>query len=167
MSSSVSLAYKSDLTAVITPGGQYDDPNDSTVSQNGLNEEGTLTATTTPPVTLSSAYRVTQSSGAATIDLTAFRGLTANESLNATGLKLQLMKLRNLSTNTHKISVTKGASNGYGLDSAGTSWTVVLDPGQSVLFFLDDAAPDVGNTAKTIDVSGTGSEILEVQLNLG
>jgi hypothetical protein len=51
--------------------------------------------------------------------------------------------------------------------AAGTAWTVVLDPGQWCLFYLDDNAPDVAAGAKTIDLAGTTTQELDYVLVFG
>lgn len=162
---SISVAFASTITVVETFTGPYVAPGDATVTISQLNESETLTAATSVPVTKHSAFQKTMSSGAGTIDLTALPGWTADETVVGTGLKVQLVKLRNLAANANDITVTKGASNGYNL--LGSSWEFTLKPGQSSTFSLDEAAPDIASNAKTIDISGTGSQILEVQIVMG
>lgn len=162
---SVSVVFASTITVTETFEGDYVSPNDNTATFNQLNESETFTAATSVPVTKHSEFQKTMSSGSGTIDLTALPGLTADETVVGTGLKVQLAKFRNLSANANTITVAKGASNGYNL--LGSSWTFALLPGQSATFSLDEAAPDVGSGAKNIDISGTGAQILECQFVLG
>jgi hypothetical protein len=164
---SLELLYASNTTVRDTLTGPYVSANDATFTTDGLNESGTLTDATGVPVTKFAAYQLTLSSGTGSINLAALPGLSADETVVGTGLKVQALKLRNKSTNANKITVTKGASNGYGLAASGDSWTVVLSPGQSVLFLLAEAAPDVATGARVFDVTGTGSQILEVMVVLG
>lgn len=162
---SIALTFASTVTVVETFTGDYVSPVDATVTINQLNESESLTASTGVPVTKVAAYQKTMSSGSATIDLTALPGLTADETVVGTGLKVQVAKFRNLSTNANNITVAKGASNGYGL--IGSAWSVILAPGQSLTFWGDEAAPDIASNAKTIDITGTGSQVLEVQFVMG
>lgn len=164
---SLAVQITSRVSVVETLEGELINPANATVTSDQLTEDLNLTSSTTPPVEKHGGGELVLSSGSGSIDLTAIPGLTDDETVDGTGLKLQYLKLRNKSTNANLLTITKGASNGYGLDSAGGSWTVVLDPGQSVLFSLDDAAPDVASGAKTIDVSGTGSQVLEYHAVLG
>lgn len=164
---SVELRYKSSLTVLETLTGPFVSDADSTVTTNGLNEEGTLTAASAIPVTKHAAYELTMSGGSGSINLAALPGLTAEETVVGTGLKVQGLKFRNKSTNANKITVAKGASNGYGLCASGDAWSVVLSPGQSVLFLLDEVAPNVASDARVIDVTGTGAQVLEVQVVMG
>lgn len=62
-------------------------------------------------------------------------------------------------------TIVEGASNGYEL--LGNAWSIVLQPGQQFGAYLKDAAPDIGASAKTIDISGTGSQALDVVLVIG
>lgn len=163
----ISVEALSKLTIVETLTGPFVSPADSTVTIAGLNESASLTASTSQPVTKQAAYELTLSSGTGSVNLAALPGLTDEETVVGTGLKVQYLKLRGKAGNANPITVTKGASNGYGLNAAGASWTVVLDAGQSVLFSLADASPDVASGARVLDVTGTGSQVLEIILLLG
>lgn len=162
----IAVAFASNLTVVETLTGSYVAPGDNTVTTSGLNESATYTASTTPAVTKHAAFQKTLSSGSGTIDLTALPGQTADETVTFSTLKVQFLKLRNLSTNANKIVVAKGASNGYRIDAA-TTWSIPLAPGQSILLFLDGAADTVGGSNLAIDLTGTGSQVLEVQAIAG
>lgn len=167
MPSTISALVNSAITVTQTMTGDYISSADNTITLNGLNDSNTYTASTSVPVTKATAFRVTLSSGTGSIDLTALPGLTVNETIDCTGLKLQAMKLRNLSTNANPITIAKGASNGYGLNAAGTTWSLPISPGQSVLFEGKDSSPDVASGARVMDVTGTGSQILEVEIVCG
>jgi len=165
MSSTITVAYASTVQIVETfSGAQSGDP---TATFGPYNDADTLTAATSVPVTKHADFDQALSTGTATINLQALPGKTADETIVGTGLKVQILKLRNKSTNANKITATKGASNGYGLDAAGASWTIALDPGQSALLILKDSAPDIAAGARTIDLTGTGSQVLEVEVVMG
>lgn len=165
--STVSAAYASSCSATVTFTGPFVSSSDPTALINGLNETGTLTASSTVPATKVAAYELTLSSGAGTINLAALPGITAEETVNGTGLKVQLLKLKNKSSNANKITVAKGASNGYGLCASGDDWDVTLSPGQSNLTLGNDAAPDIASGARTLDVTGTGAQVLQVLVVMG
>ncbi len=131
-----------------------------------LAETPTLNATSTPAATKKARFDLTLSSGTGTIDLTALPGNSVDETINGTGLKVQVLKFRNKSTNANKITVAKGGTNGYQLDGA-TTWSDPMAPGQSSLRLLNGAADTIGSTKKTIDVTGTGSQVLQVLIVLG
>lgn len=136
---------------------------DKQIVHNGLNETWTLNSGSTPPATQVCDFQKALSTGAGTIDLTAVPGSLGN--LDLTGLKVQLVRFRNPSGNANPITVTFGAANGYLL--LGTAWKMILQPGQSVELFLNDASPDVDATHKNIDIAGTGSQALDVLLVAG
>ena len=165
MSSTISVVHTSQ--AIVTEKFSGADAGNPDATFGGsIAEAGTLTASSTPPVTKHALFSKPLSTGTGTIDLTALPGITADETVNGTGLKVQFLKFKNPSTNANKITAAKGGSNGYQLDGA-TTWSVPLAPGQSVFFELDDAADDIGSGNKTIDLTGTGSQALSVQVVMG
>jgi len=115
----------------------------------------TLKAGSSVPVTTVAAFSQALSTGTATIDLTSLTG-TNGASVDATGLKLQAMYVENTSGNA-TLEVDVGASNGYNLgNSAATE--IHLGDGMAGMFFYNEGNPDVGASAKDIDLVGTGSE---------
>ncbi len=165
--STLSVTYASSVTVVETFTGDYIDSRDATVTINGLNETGTLTAISTIPATKQASGQVTLSSGTGSIDFTALPGLTPEETVNGTGLKVQLVKFRNLESNANSITVAKGASSGLGINAAGTTFSIPISPGQSVYILGDDGGPDIAAGARVWDITGTGSQELEFHVVLG
>lgn len=165
MASTISAAYSSSIA--VTETFSSASSADNTILVNGISETGTLTASSTVPATKHTYYTLTMSGGTGSIDLTSLPGLTADETVVGTGLKLQLLKLKVPTSNANPVTIAKGASNGYGLPVAGTTWTVTLSPGQSAMFYLADLAPDVASGARILDVTGTASQTLEVGVVLG
>jgi len=163
--STVSVAYASNIT--ITETFSVANAADNTILVNTYNQTGTLTASSTVPATKQATFPLTMSGGTGSVDLTALPGLNANETVDGTGLKAQLLLLLNPSSNANSITVAKGASNGYGWNTAGTSWTVSLSPGQWAMFGGNDVGPDVASGARLLDVTGTGSQVLDVSIVLG
>jgi hypothetical protein len=167
MPATVGVTYLETLTAVHTVTGTFISSSDPTVTTALSGESLTLTASTTPPVTKVASGTATMTAGAVTLDLTALSGLTADETISFSGLKVQFAFFRSPSTNANVLTVGKGASNGYGLSAAGGAWSVALDPDSSVLRRIEDTAPDVAGGAKTIDIAGTGSQTVEYILIAG
>jgi hypothetical protein len=162
MASTVSAVYALQATVTETFTGEYVSSGDNTITINGLNETGTLNASSSVPATKVASGQLTMTAGAATLDLTALvNTASAGQTVTHTGLKPQIMILRNLSTNANNMTVGKGASNGWSPVAAGTTWSLPLAPAQSHMFLLKDLAIDVAAGAKDIDVAGTGSQILE------
>lgn len=132
------------------------------VKQADYSDETTLNASSTVPATKSALFSQALSSGTATIDLTALDGITGT--VDCTGLKVQVFKIKNPVGNA-ALTVSEGASNGYEL--MGNAFTAILLAGQHLTFYGNDATPDVGASAKNIDLSGTGSETCEITVVAG
>lgn len=166
MSSTITATVISKVNVTETFVGTYVSTADATAGfGDALGETLTLNASSSVPATKHAEFQKALSTGAGTIDLTALPGKTADETIVGTGLKVQAIKFRNLSTNANDISITFGASNPYNL--MGSDFKITLKPGQSQLFLGDEAAPDIGSGAKDIDIAGTGSQILEVAIVMG
>jgi hypothetical protein len=164
---SVTVTYESKLSSVEVletnvPAAAADQ---KSVTHTGYNTtKASQTAASTPPVTKCAYFSKALSAGAASIDLTALTG-TNGAAVDFSGLKVQYFKFKNPSTNANAITVEAGASNGYLL--GGTGWTFELQPGAEIGGFANDASPDVSGSTKTIDLSGTGTQALEVSLVAG
>lgn len=164
--STISASYQSAIAVTESFSG-FTDPTNNSILVNQIDESGILNASSTPPASMQSQFSIALVSGAVSIDLTALPGLNGSEAVNGTGLKVQLVKFKNPITNANKITVAKGASNGYGLDASGDSFSIPLSPGQSVMFVLDAAAPAIASGAKTFDLTGTGTQALQVAVVMG
>ena len=158
---SVDVTLTSALTVVEVLDGNRPMALDSRakVTHDQLNTGLALSGGSAVPVTKVAAFLQALTNGAATVDLTALNG-TNGHAVNATGLKLQALKVRNPGTNANPISIGHGAANGY--EFLGADWKVTLQPGQEVLLYGADAAPDVGSGAKTLDLAGTGTQALHI-----
>jgi hypothetical protein len=161
----VRASFAGSLTVVETLTGSYVLTTDNTVTLQLGTSSLTLDGTTTPAVTKGTVFGKALSSGVGTIDLTALPGLTAEETINGTGLKVIIMILRGKATNTGPITVTFGAANPYLL--LGSGFSLKLQPGQQQDLYLLALAPTIGSGAKNLDLAGTGSEVLEVGLAMG
>lgn len=138
--------------------------NGAIVLHSGFNKTATLTAASSIPATKVASFQKALSSGTATIDLTSLTG-TNGATVVGTGLKVQLAKFANPSTNANSIGLTFGASNPYNLLGAAFQFTLL--PGQEITIYGNEAAPDVGSGAKTIDMVGTGAQALNCIIVLG
>jgi hypothetical protein len=123
-----------------------------------------LNAGSTPPATKVAAFQKALAAGVATIDLTALTG-TNGATIAGTGLRVQVLRVRNPAANGNPISIAKGAENGY--DGLGADFSHTLVPGAEATFFLNDAGSDVGGSNKNLDLAGTGSQALDVEIVLG
>lgn len=136
----------------------------SSVELTGYSDSLNINENTTITATKAAYFEVPLVAGAATIDLTSLEGING-ASVDFTGLKVRIAKFRNKAGNVDDITVSVGASNGYEL--AGSGFEETLSAGQHAQHYLADSAPTVGASDKTIDVSGTGVEVLEVALIAG
>ena len=166
MSASITATITSGINVVETFNGIGVNPNNNSIAASQLSETVVLNGSSSPAATLQAQFSQALSTGTATLDLTSLPGLTSQETVNGTGLKVQQIKLMNPSTNANKITAAQGASNAYRLDGA-TNWSIPLAPGQSVLLYLDGAADVVGSSHKTIDLAGTGAQALNVAVVFG
>jgi len=136
-----------------------------TVTQAGFNAaQRVLKSDSSPPVTCGALFQQALTAGAATIDLTALDGFN-DKAVNGTGLRVQLLRVKNPATNANPITVAKGASNGY--DGLGAAFSVTLQPGAEATFLTNDAGGDIAAGNKTLDLTGTGSQALDVEIIMG
>ncbi|MCG3198568.1 MAG: hypothetical protein HUU16_00190 [Candidatus Omnitrophica bacterium] len=116
------------------------------------------------PCTEVVSVEATLVAGALTLDLTALTATNgATRSMN--GLKLQMLFARPDPANANPIIIKTGATNGYAFK--GAAWSDEIKPGQASLYFGNEQAPDVGASAKNIDLTGTGSQKLRLEMVFG
>lgn len=131
-------------------------------------DDGTLNALSTPPATKRFSDQISLSTGSGSLDLTSLAG-PLSTTVDFTGLKVQLVKLKCPSGNTAAIEVVTAGANGYnlfGLTNA-TAEKVSIPPGGAAEFFCNDKLEDVDATHKGITLTGTGTESISVQLVAG
>lgn len=139
---------------------------DKTVTHDNANTSKVLNATSTasqPAVTKMVWFDQALSGGAATIDLTSLTG-TNGATVTFSGLKVCVAKFKNPSGNG-AMTVKFGVANPYNL--LGASWTLIIPADSEITVYSNEGAPDVAGGAKDIDIAGTGTETLEVQLFAG
>lgn len=112
-----------------------------------------LSGVTTPPVSKVFSDRLQLVAGALTVDLQALVPGNLTPDTDLTGLKVQILQFTAPETNLAPITITPGASDGYEIGGAGMS--VTLSPGDSVIFALNDNAPDVANLDAELDFAGS------------
>lgn len=115
-----------------------------------FNDTLTLNATSNPPATKHSGFVKTLVAGVATVDLTALTGADG-AAINGTGLKLQVLRVKNLGAND--LVVSTGASNGYNFGGP-----VTIKPGGTLLLYQPEGLPDVAAGAKNIDLAGNTTQ---------
>lgn len=134
-------------------------------THSGFNQALSL-PTSTIPATKAYVASKALSGGTASIDLTSLTD-QSQSAADFTGLKVQAILAVNPSTNANAITITEGASSGHSISASSSSWKVVLQPGAWFLFYGADAGQDVGASDKTWDLSGTGSQALNIAIIAG
>lgn len=129
-----------------------------------LNQSLTLTTGGSVPITVIAAFNQALTVGAATIDFTSLTG-TNGATVSGSGLKLQVAIFLAKSTNANALKIANGTSNGY--NGWGSDFAVTLDAAQWVMLYGKDLEADVDGTHKTLTLSGTGSQSVDVLLLFG
>lgn len=133
----------------------------SQLIHSGYDTDTTLTGSTTPDVTKAAYQTVALSGGAATVDLTSL--LLNGQAVTLDGLQPRAFHFKN--TGAADMTIAKGASNGF--TGLGASFSVTLKTGQEVAFYLSTNATAVSSTVKTLDLSGTGTDTLQLSVVAG
>ena len=157
----VSLTYAANLTAVETLTGNTDDAADANrkVTHAAFDLSGTLSATTSPAVSLHAGFTLALVAGAKTIDLTNLLG-TNGATVNGTGLKVQFLRVKN--TGANAMTFATGASSGYNFGGP-----VTVQPGGFAMIGGNNGLPAIAAGVKNIDVSGTGTQTAQVTVEMG
>lgn len=157
---SISTTYTFGLTTRETLTSGTVDVSVPTINHNTYDESAVLNASSSPPATKYSAFLLTLSSGAATINLASLTG-AGGATIDGTGLRVQCIRVKNLGANA--MTFSEGGSNGIALACG----TFIVPPGGVFQVFLNDASPDIASGDRTIDVAGTAAQTAEVTLILG
>lgn len=124
-----------------------------------LNETIKIDSGSTPDGAYAFAGHLAMTGSAVTIDLLDAQVDTEGTTITMSAQKVRALKFKNPSTNTGSITITGGASNGYLF--AGTAGSVILTPGSSVLFYLENDGVTIDATHCNIDATGTNLEYLD------
>lgn len=121
-------------------------------------------STTTPAVSKTASFQAALSGGALTIDLTSLTGSNGG-SVTFTTLKVVTARFQNPSTNANAIVIGKGAANGY--TGFGATFLISVPPGGEYCVDLSTGGVTVDGTHKTLDMTGTAAQALNVSLTAG
>lgn len=136
------------------------------VLYDGLDSSTPLSSTTTPAISKIAAFRKAMVAGAATIDLTALTG-SNGVAIDGTGLKVQTIMVKAVAGNVAVITIGKGASNGYGMGTAGAAWSIPMHGGDKATLEKNESMPDIAAGAKNIDLAGTGTDAVDIIILMG
>jgi hypothetical protein len=145
----------------------FDNQNDPaanpiTVAANPPYINQTWNAALSPNGTAGWCAQVVMTSGAATIDLTSLTQLGLSTPIDATGLKSLFFVFQAPTSNTNPVSVAPGGSNGY----ASVGEVGPLSPGD-IDAKTTGSATAISSTSKTISVTGTGSNAINIFVAFG
>ena len=119
---------------------------------------------TLTPTTMTSSFVATLVAGALTVDLRALTGY-GGYAIDGVGLRVQGIFIQALATNAAVVTIAIGASNGY--DGFGSTFAVTLKAGGVALISTLDNGSDIAAGKKTLDLSGTGTDAVNIQLVMG
>lgn len=140
---------------------------DVTSSANQLKHDGfdvtetPLNSSSTPAVSKVAYFQQALTAGAATINLTSLTGTFGT--VDGTGLKVRGVLFVNPSS--HSITVQPGASNPHSCFGSASKFTIPANC--AVEFWLNDSDSAIGSSSKNWDLSGTGTDALNVGILLG
>jgi len=153
------------VNAGVTVNEQYDATSSPgtgqvTLSFNEFNQNETLNSSSTPPATKFIAEKYT---GTQNLDFTALARTALGDTVDASGLKLQLLLLVNLST-TDDVTISDAAANPYSIN--GTD-DVVVPVGGYLLMQFNDQLDDVAAGALGMDITPGAGESFQLVLVFG
>lgn len=136
------------------------DPSQSGLFSKSLNANSAAT----PPGDVTEAWsgNKVMTAGAATIDLTSLTQVGLSSAVSLSGLKIRAIQILAPAANAAAITVAPGASNGY--TQIGTVGPI--KPGGSALLILPGTSA-VDGTHKNLDISGTGTDSVSIQVVAG
>ncbi len=162
MAISTVYAARVTTTETVTTGTPAATNANSAVKHDQYDTDVTLIAGSSPPGTICAYFLQALTAGTATIDLTALTG-TNDGAIDGTGLKVQVLKMKNLGANV--MSITFGAANPYNL--VGSDFKITLAQDQEVTIYGNDATPDIAAGAKNMDLAGTTTQTAEISIVMG
>jgi len=139
--------------------------NPEIVQETGTNAKADFSPTTTVPMSVvwtdTRTFATTES-----LDLTALPQANFSANVDMTGLRVQVIKIIAASSNGANIQIDKSGVNGYFIWGASAD-SVTLLPGCAIEMVCNNNMPLIGATAKSIDVSGTGTLTYDIQIVAG
>jgi hypothetical protein len=129
-----------------------------------LDTLASLDATSTPAVTEGGTIQKAMVAGAGTVDLTSLTEISGRV-FSLSGLKPRTVKIVALAANAGDITIAKGASNGY--TGFGAAFSETLKPGGETVKYLGSSGTAVAGGVKTLDLSGTGTDGVQISISAG
>jgi hypothetical protein len=162
---SVTVSYISQVNVVEVLTGNVADAPGAAVTHNAFSTSlPSLGAATTPPVAQVAAFVATLAVGTLTLDFTNLTG-TNGLAINGNGLQVRMIKFINPAGNANQISVAPGGANPLNLN--GAAFLDILQPGHERLYYYGSNGPVIGAAAKTVLLTGTGAQTMNVIVVMG
>lgn len=129
---------------------------------------GTLTGSTSIPVTKTYSDTIALVAGSASVDLTNLPG-PLSTTITFNGLKVQQLKIVCPVTNSGGVTFDIAGANGYNLFGAdnASNESVEVMPGGLIQMQHNNNIEDVDATHKAITVTGTGTDTFDIILTAG
>lgn len=169
MSVSAQLVMKMSVTETLetsVAGNEALGSTNQTVIHDGFNLASTLVAGSTVPATKVCAFTQALTAGAAEIDLKACP-TTNGDLVDLDGLKIQAIMIRGKSSNANPITFQPDTGGTDDYELMGADFKVIVEPGQQLMFFGNEAAPAVDATNKIFSLAGTDEQELDVIIVAG
>jgi hypothetical protein len=157
---SVTASYTGQLTITEVMTGNVADV---TAANNSI-IHSSFNVSAAPTGTLYAGFVATLVAGAVTIDLTNLTG-TNGITVNGNGLKVQAIILQAPAGNANPLTFKQGATNGY--TGLGTNFLITLSASGHAVCNPSGGGNAISATNKTFDLSGTGSQTLNVGVLMG
>lgn len=151
----ISIAATETLTTTESP---LIDSTDASIKEK-IAVDLTLNGSSTPDAEMHAAMQVAMVAGAATIDFTALTR-HGGGAVSFSGKNVRSVVLQNPATNANDITINVGAANGLALFGAASK--VVLKPGDVIGAYFGATGPAVAAGTKNIDITGTGTQVLNL-----
>lgn len=169
MAHSVSAQYEFTCEVAETVASGLDNVADRAITHSLGADAGTLGASSTPAATQTFSDTIALTAGAAALDLQSLAG-PSSTTINFTGLKVQLIKIKTPATNADSIIVEhKDGATGYNLfgDDNASDESIEVPPDSVMQFKYNDKLEDVDGTHKDVKFTGTGTDGMQLQLTAG
>lgn len=169
MAASVSAAYTLGMEVAEVLALGLDNVTDRAFTHTFGADTGTLNASSVPAVSKVFSDTIALAAGAGTLDLTALPG-PASTTIDMTGLKVQLIKIKTPATNSGSIIVEhKDAATGYNLfgDDNNSDESIECPPDSTRIFLYNEGLADVGAGDKDLKFTGTGTDGMQIMLVAG
>jgi len=163
MSVRVNYSVQCSVVETLETGIDGLDIGDKAVTHNAFNSKENLGSASTVPVTKVASWTEVLSGGADDVQFDSLTGVNG-ATVDGTGLRVQVIKIKNKAGNDVITIAPKAATDDYLL--LGAAFTFKLLAGQEFTFFGNELAPEAG-AGDAITITGTSSDEVEIIVVMG